>query len=139
MQTVLFAFLSAGVAGEEAGCLQSGLVAFVGDDERTGDAVANRACLTGETAALHVDDDVELAGGGGELQGLIYDVLQGVESEVFVQGPLVDDDAAAAVGDEPDASDCLLSAAGAEILDLLFNLLGSHRQFSLLKLSASGC
>ena len=50
----------------------------------------------------------------------------------------IDDYAAAAVGDKPDASDSLLSAAGAEILNLLFNLLGSHRQFSLLKPSASG-
>ena len=130
MQTVLLAFLGAGIAGQEACRFQSGLIAFVCDDQSAGDAVADSARLTGEAAALHVHDNVELAGGGSELKGLIYDVLQGVKTEVFVQRPLIDDDAAAAVGYEPNAGDCLLSASGAEILYLLFDFLGSHRQFS---------
>ena len=72
-ETVLFAFLHSGVTGQEACRLECGTVALVCDDQRTGNAVTDGACLTGNTAACDGRFDVDLTDGAGEVQGLTND------------------------------------------------------------------
>ena len=74
--------------------------------------MTDRAGLAGDTAACNVGDDVELTGGTGNAEGLVHDELQGLETEVLIDGTAVDGDLAGA-GVNADAGDGLLSAAGA--------------------------
>ena len=74
--------------------------------------MTDSAGLAGNTAAGHVGDDVELTGGAGNAEGLVDDELQGLETEVLIDGTAVDGDLAAA-GVQTNAGDGLLSAAGA--------------------------
>ena len=46
--------------------------------------MADSACLTGDTAALNGADDIELTLGAGNGKGLIYDELEGLETEILV-------------------------------------------------------
>ena len=110
LEAVLLALLHARIAGQIAGLLDDRLVVLVRLHEGAGDAMTDGAGLAGEAAALAVDDDVELAGGFGQVQGLTDDHLQGLIAEVLVQGALVDDDVTLA-GDQTNASDRLFSSA----------------------------
>lgn len=127
VQTVLLAFLLSGVAFEVACFFQGCAVGFlVADAECTGDAVADGARLTRHTAAVDVDDDVELVRCGNGFEGLIDDKTHCVEGEVILEGALVDGDVAF-TGDKTHSCDGSLSSAGAEILNfLLYGFLRSH-------------
>ena len=74
--------------------------------------MADSACLTGDTATDNGCDDVELAGGLSHAEGLVDDELEGLKTEVIIDGTAVDGDLTAA-GIQANASDGLLSAAGA--------------------------
>src|SRR3546814_2717681 len=63
---VLLALHHAGIAGQEAAALQHRAQARLVERQRLGDAVAHRARLTGEAAALHRADDVELIAAVGD-------------------------------------------------------------------------
>src|SRR3954470_5272400 len=65
---VLFAFLHAAVAGEEAGVAQGLFERLVEADERAAQAHNDRAGLAGETTARGVDQHVHLATGVGDFE-----------------------------------------------------------------------
>ncbi len=111
LETVLLSFLHTRVASQEACCLESGLVCLVSENECAGEAVADRACLAGETAACYVCNDIELTNVAGNLEGLVYDELHCVETEVLVNVAAVDGDSTG-TGIYSNASYRLLSSAG---------------------------
>ena len=96
LETVLLSLLHTRVAGQEAGGLQSGTVVRVCCEQGAGNTVTDSTCLTGDTAACNVRNDVELAVGAGYAEGLVDDELQGLETEVIIDGTAVDGDLAAA-------------------------------------------
>ena len=100
------------IAAQEACSLQSSAVVGVSLQQSASETMTDSAGLTGDTAACNVGDDVELTGGAGNAEGLVDDELQGLETEVIVDGTAVDGDLTAA-GIQANASDGLLSAAGA--------------------------
>ena len=112
LETVLLSLLHTRVAGQEAGGLQSGTVLSVGGQQSAGNTVTDSTGLTGDTATCDVGNDVELTGGAGNAEGLVDDELQGLETEVIIDGTAVDGDLTGA-GIDANASDGLLSAAGA--------------------------
>src|SRR3546814_17564088 len=73
---VLLALHHAGIAGQEAAALQHRAQARLVERQRLGDAVAHRARLTGEAAALHRADDVELIAAVGDQERLGEDHAQ---------------------------------------------------------------
>ena len=95
LQAVLLSFLHSRVTGQQAGSLQGRTVAVLNLEQRTGDAVTDRAGLAGHAAAGHGGCDVELAQGIGRREGLTNDELQGLETKVVIQRTAVDGDAAA--------------------------------------------
>ena len=112
LETVLLSLLHTRVAGQEAGGLQGGTVVRVSGQQSAGNTVTDCTCLAGDTATGNVGDDVKLAGSAGYAEGLVNDELQGLETEVLIDGTAVDGDLAGA-GVNTDTSDGLLSAAGA--------------------------
>ena len=112
LETVLLSFLHTRVSGEEASLLEKGTIGFVSEKESAGNAVADCACLTGDTAAANVCNDVELSGGVGYAEGLVDDELEGLKTEVIVDVTAVDGDLAGA-GIETNAGNGALSSAGA--------------------------
>ena len=70
LQTVLLTFLHTRIAGEEASLLEALTKIGVGLDQRAADAVTDSASLTGQTATVHIDDDVHIGASLGEFQGL---------------------------------------------------------------------
>ena len=74
-ETVLLSFLHTRVSREEACLLEKRAVRIVSEEERTGYAVTDRACLTGDAAALYVGNDVVLAYGVGNAERLIDNEL----------------------------------------------------------------
>ena len=113
LEAVLLALLHARVTGEESRLLQNGTVVVAGQQQGTGDAVAQSAGLAADAAALDGGDDVHLALVGGGHQGLADDHLEGLEAEVLLDVTAVDGDGAGAVGIDLDAGDGGLPAAGA--------------------------
>ena len=65
-------------------------------EQRSRDAVADRAGLAGDAAACNAADNVELLVGLGEDERLTDDGLQGVKAEVIVDVAVVDRDLARA-------------------------------------------
>ncbi len=94
-ETVLLSFLHTRVSREESCLLQKGTVAVVCQKKRTGYAVTDCACLSGNTAALYVCYNVKLAEGVRYSKGLVDDQLQCLKSEVIVNVASVDCDFAA--------------------------------------------
>ena len=64
--------------------LEERTIGLVSLKKRTGEAVTDSACLTGDTAALNVADDIELTLGAGNGEGLIDDELESFETEILV-------------------------------------------------------
>ena len=92
LETVLLSFLHSGVSGEETCLLEKGAVGIVSEKESAGYAVTDCACLAGDTAAVYVSNDVELANSVGNAEGLVDDELEGFEAEVIVYVAAVDGD-----------------------------------------------
>ncbi len=70
------------------------MVSFISCEERSCNTVTDSACLTCDTAADNVYDDVELACSVGYAERLVDDELQCFESEVIVNVTTVDSDLA---------------------------------------------
>ena len=70
-------------------------VAFVIFPQGPGNAVPAGACLTGNPAALDVDENVELGQGVGNVQGLLDHVDVAGVGKVFIHIPAVDHDLSA--------------------------------------------
>ena len=109
-ETVLLSFLHSGVSGEESCLLEKGAVGIVSEKECAGYTVADCACLTGDTAAVYVSNDVVLADSVCNAEGLVDDELEGFEAEVIVYVTAVDGDLAG-TGINSYASDGALSSA----------------------------
>ena len=118
-RAAFIALLHTRIAGEETSLLQDGAVVLAGQQQGAGDAVAQSAGLAADAAALDSGDHVHLTLAGGGHQGLTDDHLQGVEAEILLDVPAVDGDGAGAVGENVDAGDRGLSAAGAVQIGLL--------------------
>ena len=99
-ETVLFALFHSRVAGQETGSLQSGAIVLIQNDEGAGDAMTDRAGLTGNAAAFDGGFHIDLADGAGSDQGLTDDELQGLKAEIIIDLTAVDGDNAGAVGDQ---------------------------------------
>ena len=70
------------VSREEACLLEEGTIRIVSEEESSGHAVTDSACLTGDTAAANVSYDIELAFCTCYAEGLVDDELECFESEV---------------------------------------------------------
>ena len=119
LETVLLALLHSGVAGKEAGGLESGTISLVDLEEGAGYAVTDGAGLAGDPAAGDGGVDIDLAAEAYGLEGLTDDELKGVESEIIVEITAVDGDLAGAGGEEVDSRDGRLSSSGAVHIGLL--------------------
>src|SRR3546814_6356730 len=108
---LLLALHHAGIAGQEAAALQHRAQARLVERQRLGDAVAHRARLTGEAAALHRADDVELIAAVGDQERLGEDHAQHRPGEVDRLVLAVHGDLAGARLD-PDAGHGVLALAG---------------------------
>src|SRR5262249_13158819 len=134
LAAVLLSLLHAAVAGQVAGVaellghvrLPFGLLAVGGRLaaqaehvlQRAGHALAARAALAGEAAALDVDEHVETVAHFSDFERTDHRGAVLVLGEVLFQGPAVDLDPAAALG-EPDAGHRGLAAAGTPVVGLL--------------------
>ena len=119
LQTVLLTLLHTRIAGQETSGLQGGAVLLVDLQQSAGDAVADGAGLAGHAAAGDGSNDVNLAHQLGGDQGLTNDQLQGIQTEVNVDGAAGDGDGASAILKQVDTGDGGLPAAGAIELRLL--------------------
>ena len=90
LESVFLSFLHTRVTSEEACSLECGLICLVSLKKSLCNAVTDSTCLTGDTAALSGANDVELAFGAGNGEGLVNDELKGFETEVFVDVSLID-------------------------------------------------
>src|SRR5699024_3533273 len=86
--------------------------------QRAGDAVTDRAGLAGEAAAGYGALHVKLAGGAGGLERLTADHLQGLQTEVVVDGAVVDLDLTGTTREQTNAGNGGLSSAGAVEISL---------------------
>ncbi len=112
LESVLLSFLHTRVTGEKTCTLKNGSVVLVSGKERTSRTVADSACLTRETAALYGSNDIKLAHGLGSCERLIDDELEGLKTEIVINGTSVYGDNTG-TGIKTNTSDRLLSSAGA--------------------------
>src|SRR3984957_19689194 len=112
LQAVLLALLDPGVAGHEPGLLQRRAVLRVDQDQRAGDAEAQRARLAGHSAAGDWGHHVELVFRAEGHERLVDQLLMHLVREVGFQRPAVDLPLARS-GRDPDPGDRLLAPAGA--------------------------
>src|SRR5690606_24854341 len=96
----LLAFDLARIARHIAGVAQRLAQCFVVLDQRTGQAMANRAGLAGDAAALDRDVDVEITVQAHGLERLAHDHTRRLAAEELVERTLVDADVAAALAQE---------------------------------------
>ena len=92
LETVFLSFLHTRVSREEACLLEEGTIGIVSEEERSGHAVTDSACLTGDTAAANVSYDIELAFCACYAEGLVDDELECFKSEVVFYVATVDCD-----------------------------------------------
>ena len=90
LQTILLSLLHTRVSGKETCGLQSRSVLCVCLKQCAGDAVADRAGLAGHSAALDIDQYVELISVLSQHERLADDGLQGLKSEIVVDISLID-------------------------------------------------
>src|SRR4051812_13935127 len=127
LETGLLALLGTGVARQEAAALELGAQVGVGLEQRARDAVAQRARLGRDAAAVHAGDDVHPVLEAHRLQGLADRALQGRPREELVQRAAVDQIAAGARL-EDHAGDRRLALAGRPVARVLGELdLGRDR------------
>src|SRR4051812_19611812 len=120
LEAGLLALDLAGIAGQEAGALEVAAQRRVGLAERAGDAVAQGAGLAGDTAAVQVDQHVEvLLLPGQDQRAHRQHPVRGAR-EVLLDGAAVADDLAL-TGNEADARDRGLALAGAAVDGLLLS------------------
>ena len=77
------------------------------------------AGLAGHAAALDGGNDVHLAQGGGGIQGLTNDHLQGLQAEIIVDIAAIDGDGAGAVLKQVDAGHGGLTTASTVLIGIL--------------------
>src|SRR6266513_4628148 len=115
VQADLLAVDLARSAGHEAGLGECRLQLSVVIHQRAGDAVPNRAGLTGFTAAANVDHDVECRLVVSQLKGLPHHHAAGLTSKELVDGFFVDHELSRALLDE-HTGDRALSTPGSVVI-----------------------
>src|SRR4051812_24203046 len=113
LEAGLAALLDPGVAGEEAAALEVAAQLGVDLGQRPGDAVADRAGLAADAAAVDADADVDVALVTGDRERLADHRLVQGPGEDLLEPALVDLELAVA-GDQGDAGDRALALAGGE-------------------------
>src|SRR5690554_7861500 len=83
-----------GVAGNETGLAQFAAQGFVVFHQRTGDTVTDGTSLTGDTATLNSDVNVELFSVAGQFQRLTHDHACSLATEELIESAVVDGDIA---------------------------------------------
>ena len=91
-EAVLLSLLHTRVSGKETSGLQSRSVLCICLKQCAGDAVTDRAGLAGHSAALNIDQYVELISVLSQHERLADDGLQGLKSEIIVDISLIDRD-----------------------------------------------
>ena len=112
LEAVFLSFLHSGVSGKETCLLEGGTESLVVLKKSTSDAVADSACLAGDSAAADAANDVKLIGGAGKSERLTDDELESLKAEIIVYISAIDGDLAGA-GINADSGNGALSAAGA--------------------------
>src|ERR1700722_14181005 len=113
LQAGLLVLLDPRVPGQEAGPLERRAALGVDQDQRPGDAQAQRARLAGDAAAADPGDHVELILGAQGDERLVDELLVHLVREVLVERAVVDLPLAGAGGDA-HARDGLLAPSGAQ-------------------------
>src|SRR5687767_10225967 len=90
LEAGLLALLHASVTREEAAPLELGAEVRIGLDQRAGDAVAQRAGLGADSAAVHRGDDVHARLVADRLERLADRALEGAAREEVVERLAVD-------------------------------------------------
>ena len=124
-QTVLFAFLLAGIAGQETGLLQNSAERRIKKKQSTADAMTHSLGLAGRAAATHVDADFELVLEIHQLEGLAHDHLKGLTVEIFLEGAAVHNDGAGS-GVKTGAGSGSLAAPGS-VMEILVHDVTPYR------------
>ena len=119
LEAVLLSFLRAGIAGKEAFLFEGGTAVGLRFQKGAGDTQTDRAGLAGITAADYVDEYVVFIFRLEQDERLFNDVLKSALREIILESAVVDDDGAAACGNETHAGDRLLSSARSPELKLL--------------------
>src|SRR5918997_440597 len=83
--SVLLAFLDTRIASYETGMFQRRTKVGIVFEQCSRDAVPDRSRLTRWTTTAHVNDEVKLTGGFGQLQGLTNDHPQGFIWKIAVE------------------------------------------------------
>ena len=112
--TDLLAFDLARIAGDEARLAQGGSQRFIVRHERASDAVANRSCLTRDSAAHDVRVDIELPAELHRAEGLLHDHTAGFSAEELIEGPAIDRDLARALAQVNPCARSLAAAGAVE-------------------------
>ena len=115
LETVLLSLDHTRVATEEACLLEGGTEAFVCLAKSACETVTDRTCLSGITAAANEGDDVELAFGIGNSEGLVNDELESIEAEIVVDVTAVDGYNTGAGNDANASNRAFSSACAVEI------------------------
>ena len=110
LESVLLSLLHTRITSKEASLLKEGLVGLICGEKSTSNAVTDRTCLTGEATAVNVYNNVELANGIGNAEGLVNDKLHGVKTKVIADISAVDGNCAG-TGVEANSCNGLLSSA----------------------------
>jgi len=110
-ESVFLSFLHTRIAGQQTCLFEGGLVVLISQNQGTCNTVADGACLTGDTAAADVGNNVKLAGGFGHTERLVYDEFQRVQTKVLINALAIDGDAAGA-GIQTNAGNGFLTSAG---------------------------
>ena len=92
LETVFLTLFHSRVTRQETSALQSRSVLSICLQQCSGNAVTNSTSLTGSTAALHIYQYVKLINVLSGNQGLTYDQLQGLQTEVFVDISFINGD-----------------------------------------------
>jgi hypothetical protein len=88
--SVLLPLVLTGIPSQKSELLQLAAQFGVELDQRAGDAEPGSACLTGQSAAVGENQNVELIGGLGSQQRLAHDVPRGVVHEIVFKRSSVD-------------------------------------------------
>ena len=102
---------------EETGLLETLAQVGVSLDQRAADTMTDRAGLAAQTTAADVHQNVHVAAGLGQFQGLANRHFEGFQTEILVQITLVDHDLTVA-GDQTDTGDGRLTTSYGIVLKL---------------------
>ena len=113
LQTVLLALNHTSIARKEASLLQLGAI-FASLKKRTGDAMTQSTCLTGNATAVDAGNDIEVINGVGNLERGQSHVQKSFATEVLLAIATVNGNLTSA-RNKANTSDSVLTTTGAVI------------------------